>query len=565
MASKLTNTQILLKELIKKEYDDSKYNSSESDFFELFAASQILKNYELSDEELEYGHVGSGNDGGCDAIFTFLNNSLVTEEQVQTLFAPKDSVLEFCIIQSKNALSFGEDAIMKWKTVCTNLLNLSSTIDSYSTRYNENVLSAFQVFRDSYTKLITNRIRLRFNFYYVTLATELHPNVIQQSEELKDTIKDLFPNANTSISFVDADTLFEKYNASADNHMNLKLSEIPISPEQKKNYVALVDLKTYYSFIVDDNGAIRKKLFEANVRDYQGKNNVNNCISESLNNNDGEDFWWLNNGITILATEAILATNKELQISNPEIVNGLQTSTEICNYFTSNPEKLDSENRCVLVRVIVPESEEVRDNIIFATNNQTNIPKASLRVTDPIHLKIEMYLKSRGLYYDRRKNYYKNQGKKYFEIVSVSFLGQCLITLFIKRPDHARARPSTLLNDDEIYASLYKEDNNLEIYYKAARLGKIVQNNIKATDYSQAEKSDIMFYVLYSVVAKKLNSLTITFEDIISLDINSITNEFITNIRELVFDKYKELGGNGRVAKSNEFITKIEPLLEIKE
>lgn len=306
-------------------------------------------------------------------------------------------------------------------------------------------------------------------------------------------------------------------------------------------------------------------MFEANVRDYQGKNNVNNCISESLNNNDGEDFWWLNNGITILATEAILATNKELQISNPEIVNGLQTSTEICNYFTSNPEKLDSENRCVLVRVIVPESEEVRDNIIFATNNQTNIPKASLRVTDPIHLKIEMYLKSRGLYYDRRKNYYKNQGKKYFEIVSVSFLGQCLITLFIKRPDHARARPSTLLNDDEIYATLYKEENNLEIYYKAARLGKIVQNNIKATDYSQAEKSDIMFYVLYSVVAKKLNTLTITFEDIISLDINGITNEFITNIRELVFDKYKELGGNGRVAKSNEFITKIEPLLEIKE
>lgn len=560
----MTNTQILMKELIKKEYSDSKYSSSESDFFELFATSQLLKNYELSDEELEYGHVGSGNDGGCDTIYTFLNNSLVTDEQVQSLLAPKDSVLEFFVIQAKNTLSFGEDAIMKWKTVCTNLLNLSNAIDSYSERYNENVLSAFRIFRDSYTKLITSRIRLRFNFYYVTLATELHPNVVQQSEELKSTIKSLFPNANTTIGFINADGLFEKYNTSADNHMNLKLSEIPISPEQKKNYVALVDLKTYYKFIVDDNGAIRKKLFEANVRDYQGKNNVNNCISESLNNNGGEDFWWLNNGITILATEAILATNKELQISNPEIVNGLQTSTEICNYFTSNPEKLESENRCVLVRVIVPESEEVRDNIIFATNNQTNIPKASLRVTDPIHLKIEMYLKSRGLYYDRRKNYYKNQGKKYYEIVSVSFLGQCLITLFLKRPDHARARPSTLLNDDDTYNILYKEDNNLEIYYKAAQLGKIVQNNIKSTDYSQAEKSDIMFYVLYSVVAKHLNSLTITFDDVVNINLDSISDDFISSIRELVFNKYKELGGNGRVAKSNEFITKIEPLLEIE-
>lgn len=560
----MTNTQILLRELIKKEYEDSQYASCESDFFEFFSAAQVLKNYELSDEELEYGHVGAGNDGGCDAIYTFLNNSIITDEQVQTLTAPKDSVLEFCIIQAKNTLSFNEDALMKWKTICCNLLNLSNVLNTYVDRYNENVLDAFQIFRDSYTKLITNRIKLNFNFYYVTLSNELHPNVIQQSEELKSLIKSLFPNANVNIAFVDSNKLFEKYNISADTQMNLKLAEIPISPGQKKNYIALVDLKTYYKFIADENGAIRKKLFEANVRDYQGKNNVNNCISESLNENDEEDFWWLNNGITILASEAVLATNKELQISNPEIVNGLQTSTEICNYFTSNPEKIEAENRSVLVRIIVPENEEARDKIIFATNNQTNIPKSSLRVTDPIHLKIEMYLKSRGLYYDRRKNYYKNQGKKSYEIVSVSFLGQCLITLFVKRPDHARARPSTLLNDDEVYEKLYNESNNLEIYYKAAQLGKIIQKNVRLAGYSQAEKSDILFYVLYAVVAKYLNKRTIEYKDIIEMDLSKITDEYINDVRNIIYKKYKELGGNGRVAKSSDFINEIEPLLGIK-
>ena len=75
--------------------------------------------------------------------------------------------------------------------------------------------------------------------------------------------------------------------------------------------------------------------------------------------------------------------------------------------YDSHKELLETESRNVLVRIIVPESEEARDNIIFATNNQTNIPKSSLRVTDTIHLQIEMYFKSRGLYYDRRKNYYK--------------------------------------------------------------------------------------------------------------------------------------------------------------
>ena len=249
---------------------------------------------------------------------------------------------------------------------------------------------------------------MKFRFYYATLASELHPNVIQQAEELKDTIKGLFPNAVVEVTFVDSDTLFEMYNAVIENRVNLKFADIPISPNQK-NYVALVDLKSYFNFIVNDEGDVRKSFFDSNVRDYQGKNNVNSSISETLHRADDNDFWWLNNGVTVLASEATLVNNRELQIVNPEIVNGLQTSMEIYNYFSENREALESEKRSILLRIIVPDNEESRDQIIFATNNQTNIPKAALRVTDPIHLPIEMYFKSRGLFYDRRKNYYKNQ------------------------------------------------------------------------------------------------------------------------------------------------------------
>ena len=81
------------------------------------------------------------------------------------------------------------------------------------------------------------------------------------------------------------------------------------------------------------------------------------------------------------------------------------------------------------MRFIVPGSEEVRDDIIFATNNQTNIPKSSLRVTDAIHLQIEMYCKSRGLYYDRRKNYYKNLKKQQLHAQPYSVLNAPLFSL----------------------------------------------------------------------------------------------------------------------------------------
>lgn len=556
------NAQILLESLIEQEFQNNDNYSSISDYFEFFSASQILKNQGLSDDEVDNGIVGKGLDGGCDSIYLFLNNLLITPDVVEHISAPKDSILEMIIIQSKKTTSFGEDAVMKWKTISGNLLDLSKTTTDFMTRYNADVLEAFTTFRDTYTRLITSRVKLKFKFYYATLASELHPNVIQQAEELKDTIKGLFPNAVVEVIFVDSDALFDMYNAVIENRVNLKFADIPISPNQK-NYIALVDLKSYFNFIVNDEGDVRKSFFDSNVRDYQGKNNVNSSISETLHRADDNDFWWLNNGVTVLASEATLVNNRELQIVNPEIVNGLQTSMEIYNYFSENREVLESEKRSILLRIIVPDNEESRDQIIFATNNQTNIPKATLRVTDPIHLQIEMYFKSRGLFYDRRKNYYKNQGRKPAEIVGVSFLAQCLITIFLKKPDYARARPSTLLNDEKTYNELYEKNNDLEVFYRVALLGKKIQRNVRSgSDYSSAEKSDILYYVLYAVIADVLGKKNITPADIKNLDIDSITDTLIEDIRNRVYEIYKQHGGNGRVAKSAEFIQYIDNMLD---
>ena len=556
------NAQILLENLIEQEFRNNDNYSNISEYFEFFSASQILKNQGLSDDEVDNGIVGKGLDGGCDSIYLFLNNLLITPDVVEHISAPKDSILEMIIIQSKKTTSFGEDAVMKWKTISGNLLDLSKTTTDFTARYNADILEAFTTFRDTYTRLITSRVKLKFKFYYATLASELHPNVIQQAEELKDTIKGLFPNAVVEVTFVDSDTLFEMYNAVIENRVNLKFADIPISPNQK-NYVALVDLKSYFNFIVNDEGDVRKSFFDSNVRDYQGKNNVNSSISETLHRADDNDFWWLNNGVTVLASEATLVNNRELQIVNPEIVNGLQTSMEIYNYFSENREALESEKRSILLRIIVPDNEESRDQIIFATNNQTNIPKATLRVTDPIHLQIEMYFKSRGLFYDRRKNYYKNQGHKPAEIVGVSFLAQCLITIFLKKPDYARARPSTLLNDEKTYNELYEKNNDLEVFYRVALLGKKIQKNVRSgSDYSSAEKSDILYYVLYAVIADVLGKKNITPTDIKNLDMDSVTDTLIEDIRNRVYEIYKQHGGNGRVAKSAEFIQYIDNMLD---
>jgi hypothetical protein len=559
-----TNSQRILFELFKQEYQDNTTYANESSFFELFASEQIMKGYGLSDEEVENGILGAGNDGGCDSIYTLLNSILMTEDLVSDISVSKDATIDFVIIQAKRENSFGEDAIMKWKTSAENLMKIGVDDSIYVSRYNEDVRSSFAVFRDLYVKLLRRTPKLNIHFYYATFADEVHPNVQAQADELKEIVHQLFPSRKTSITvdFWGADKLLLSAQSQPERKIRLPLADTPINIGAHHDYVALVNLGKYYHFITDEQGDLRKYIFEANVRDYQGHNLVNQDIQESLNMYTVEDFWWLNNGITILTEEAVPVTSKELVLTDPAVVNGLQTSNEIFNHFQANPDRIDSEKRNILVRVIVPESEESRDRIILATNNQTDIPKSYLRANDPVHRQIELFFRGRGLYYDRRKNYYKNQGKKSSEIVSVSFLAQCMISLLLQKPDFARARPSTLLTKDDTYKKLYIDNQDLDVFFNAAALGKKIEQYLKKSSiFSQAQKSDIIFYVIFYAVAKHLNTVNITARYIKALDLGFFTEEYIISIETQVLAEYNALGGDSTIAKGPNLIKTLKEII----
>ena len=558
-----TNNQKLLDECIRLDLNENENFTKVNDFFEFFASSMVLKDYDLSDDEIFNGITGQGNDGGIDGFYLFVNDELVTEDMVESINIPRACPIDLIIVQAKYVSSFGEDAISKWKTTSSNLLEMKP-LNQYKKRYTEKVLDNFTLFGKIIKKSIRLQCKLRISFYYATLGlnNEIHPNVIAQKGELIKIVNSIYPSANVSVFFWDADLLMDTYNRSPNTSVNISFADQPISLGAT-DMVALVNLGTYYKFITDDSGNLNKRFFEANVRDYQGSNSVNKSIAETLYAPGHEDFWWLNNGVTILVSNLSRITNREILIENPEIVNGLQTSREIFNYFSSNIENIDTDKRNVLVRIIQPADEDSRDKIIFATNNQTNIPQYSLRVTDNIHVQIELYFKSKGLYYDRRKNYYKNLKKKPADIIGVSFLAQCLISLILKKPDYARARPSTLLTDDTIYNRLYSGEQDLEVYYKAAMVGKKVKTILNTSQLSRSAKNDILFYVIYAVMAKLLHKTELSFDDLLGFNLSLLDDNAINDAINLVNDKYVEKGASGVIAKSSAFINDIDEALNL--
>lgn len=554
-----SNDCILLKNTVEQVHSNIASSMGLSDFFEIYSAEQALKDYDLSYQEIETGVVGSGNDGGVDSAYIFINNEFIPEDIDD--FSPwkKGVNLELVFIQSKYSESFGEDAILKLDRTSRDLLALENELEQFSRKYNSSLLKTIERFRTIQNALNTKIKTLKISYYYISLADNVHPNVESQVTQLKNTVSSFYSDAIFKFEFIGAKELLAFVRKQPDTSHALSLSENPMS-SQGKVFICLPTIKAYFEFIKDEEGKLKRHIFESNVRDYQGKTAVNKEIQETLENSEQEgDFWWLNNGVTILATDAKAQGGKTLIIDNPEIVNGLQTSNEIFNHFNKSPDKDDI--RTVLVRVIVPETAAVRDAIIKATNSQTSIPPVSLRATDKIHRDIEDYLKGRGFFYDRRKNFYKNDGKPIDQIISLSFLSQALMAMVLQRPDTARARPSTLLKKDEEYQKIFDTNHPINLYYVATILMKRVDSFLKnKEDLDIKDRTNIRFYVAYSLLIHLCGKTNASIQEISNLIVSDISDNAIEPAYRLVKNQYETLGGTDQIAKGTELLKELKQI-----
>jgi hypothetical protein len=464
------------------------------------------------------------------------------------------------IIQAKTSDSFTESAVDKLKAFTEDLLDLSKEVAPLTTVYNADVISNIKCFRTVYEGLASRFPTLSVAYRYASRRDQPHPNVSRKAELLKETVCQLFSSAQVDFQFLGSSQLLALARRAPKKSYTLRLAENPISSCGAVAFVSLVSLRDYYQFITDDHGLLARSIFESNVRDYQGNTQVNEEIQTTLLSNHDDEFWWLNNGITIVASKAT-QSGKTLTIEDPQIVNGLQTSTVIYQHYKAhNPDK---ESRNLLVRVIVPPASESRDRIIKATNSQTQIPIASLRATELIHRDIEEYLRPHGLFYDRRKNHYKNEGKPIEKIVSISSLAQAIMAVALQRPNDARARPSSLLKRSEDYDRVFNRNYPIALYLKCALLLKRVDEvmRLDSAGLDSKDLTNLRFYVALYVACAVLGTAKPTPEEIAGVSISAISDGTVLEAQERVFELYNALGATDQTAKGTELAEELKKLL----
>lgn len=515
------NDRILLDGIVDDRVAIALPSVKRDEAFEYLAFEQVLKEFDLSSEEISQGWIDGGQDGGIDGFYILVNGHLLDDPE--SFHWPKTSSdLKIYLITCKHHDTFKQAVLDNLVASLSEILSLEIADEDLKGAYSESLIRMRNNLRFAYRKLSSRLAKFSIDVVYASRGDTgvIGAEVSSRAAQLETLVRDSFAACDSRCTFFGSSELVELFRKIPNYTLELPFVEALSKGER---YVVLATLSDYYRF-VSDGGRLRRYLFESNVRDFMGLNRVNDDIRSTLDGSGSTDFWWLNNGVTILATSARIV-GKSIQATDIQIVNGLQTTESIFRHFAKAEPKVD--DRCLLVKVIVSNDHAVRDSITRATNNQTDVELASLHATDKIQRDIEDVMLRHGLYYERRKNFYANQGHPASELITPLYVAAGFIALILKIPHKAVGLRSKFMRSAEAYAEVFSESVPLQVWPKIAQILKRVDAELemlrpkgRATD---KYLKNWRYITALLIVAKNLGRFDFLASDLVKFDIDVIT------------------------------------------
>lgn len=561
------NNNIILDGCIEEFKNENELEVKDSELFELFCLAQVSKHVDLTFDDLEDSIVDGGQDGGIDSIMLLLDDDYVQDtDSINGFKFSSNTKFQIIISQAKAEKNFKETAIDKIITSFPILLDLEQDEEKLSKRFNPALVAKILTLREIWLKTVMKGGSIGIDINYFCKANEVQTNEAYNSKvsQLKDILCEKINGSKVNFENHSSKELLDLYQKQKPTRLELNFKEVPITTKFNDGYgyAGIVSIKDYYNFITDDDDNILENIFESNIRHYQGDVDVNNKIKESLESEFEIDFWWLNNGITIIA-ESPSQISKTLSLENVQIVNGLQTTFTLDKYF-KNLGSDHNDGRSILIKVIILDSEKNKkatDKIIASTNSQNAVPPVLLRATDDIQRKIELYFSNEGYFYDRRKNFYKNTGKPASKIFTIQSTAQAIQSIVHRECDTARAKPTTLIKTKESYEKIFNEETPFQIYLTCALLNKCVRDYIKL-HLSKEDKSLAKAYAWHlsqCLVTVLTGKSDYSKEGIKNIDVKNISKDDLDksfNILTELVNKFKSTSkttSDSSVSKSGKF------------
>ncbi|MBC8793465.1 MAG: hypothetical protein C6Y20_17855 [Tagaea sp. CACIAM 22H2] len=250
---------------------------------------------------------------------------------------------------------------------------------------------------------------------------------------------------------------------------------------------------------------IRRDLFNENIRLYLGsKNAVNKSIIETASGDGAADFWYLNNGITIVCDKYAFnkgVSSPAIRLTNPQIVNGGQTANALFEVSAVAEERLKKVS--VLVRIYEATRADLKTVVAASTNNQTRIDSRDLKSNDQIQKRIEISLEQSGYFYERKVD--QHIEKPAAKRIDALRAGQAYLSYYGYLPDKARTQSDKIFDEwyDRVFDKSFSAERLLTAY-KCLQLvderKKLVKKRLR-DGYGASEPDEFLvegnFHVLY--------------------------------------------------------------------
>ena len=474
--------------------------------FEYFIGEQFLKRHSLNDDELLSGLVGTHDDGGIDAFYFFINKVVADDTTVVDRRSVND--IDVILMQIRESSGFSPTSLEKMDRFTDDLLDLSRESKNYRYNYHSRLQGLMSVFKSKMSAM--SQRSMRIEHYFVTRCDEApNDNCERAAKTIRDTVLRHFPEAEVPpFNFAGPQRIYDE---TAIRKPTKKIITLPHSIQTPEGWVGIVPLRNYYEFLTDEKSpdSLNETIFDDNVRGYYQNTPVNRAITTTLENPENQpEFWLLNNGITVL-TPKIGLKSGSLELQDPQIVNGLQTSRRIFEYF-KNGNHVPNDQRRIVIRIIENDNEEVRDQVIRATNNQNKMAAEALISTSRLHKQLDQYFADNHLFYDRRKGHYKDQGEDASKIISIITLIQAVVTIILKKPHDARGRPRDYVTDDAKRSQVFGPDDydksakglfrkkplDLQVYLRCVQILRRVDAFIANLKLEAIEQRNVRFYLI---------------------------------------------------------------------
>ena len=125
-----------------------------------------------------------------------------------------------------------------------------------------------------------------------------------------------------------------------------------------------------------------------------------------------------------------------------------------------------------------------------------------------------------------------------------------------KKPNTARARPSTLINSDSEYHHIFNEKRSPQVFLNTAMLSRRIEAILRekfTDDEARRTINNIKWYVLAHFVDK--NRKKKSEEDfLLSLTVPNVRTKDIENSIKSVHAEYVRLGATDQVSKGSELL-----------